>query len=155
MGKKPEKISNPSGIITGIVMILIGIFLILDTYNILSFSIDYVLLIIGAIFLLSYYYAKSPGLLIPGVMLTLFSIIMLLNIESLFYLWLLSISLSFFAVYLTKRKDTAWAIIPGSILLAISLITVFEFYTSINAFPIILMGIGAYLLYKNYKKGKK
>jgi signal transduction histidine kinase len=155
MGKRQEKIINNSGIITGIVLMLIGIFLLLDSLNILNFNSEYILLIIGAIFLLSYFFTKKAGLLIPGVMLLLFSLILIFNLAFLPYLWLLSISLSFFAVYLTKEKDTSWALIPGSILLAITAITVFEFYTSLNALPLILIIIGAYLLFKNYSKVKK
>jgi signal transduction histidine kinase len=127
----------------------------LDSLNILKFSADYIISIIGVIFLLSYFATKNPLLLIPGVMLSLFSLILLFNLYNLPYMWLLGISLSFFAVYITKEKYTLWALIPGSILLAMTIIAVFEFYTEINAFPIILIMLGAYLLYKNYKKGKK
>ena len=155
MGKKPEKLADKSGIITGIILILIGIFLMLDSLGVMKFSADYIISLIGVIFLLSYFATKNPGLLISGAMLSLFSLILLFNLYSLPYLWILSISLSFFAVYITREKNTSWALIPGSILLAIAIIAVFEFYTDINAFPIILIMLGAYLLYKNYKKGKR
>lgn len=155
MGKKQEKLTNYSSIVTGVILILFGIFLLLDSLNILSFSANHVLSIIGIIFLLAYFFTKKPGLLIPGVMLSLFSLILIFNIGYLPYLWMLSIALSFFAVYLTKEKDTSWALIPSSILLAITLIIIFEYYTTLNAFPVILIIIGAYLLYKNYMKDKK
>jgi hypothetical protein len=155
MGKKQEKLKNNSSIVTGVIFILFGFFLLLDSLNILKFNANYVLLIIGIIFLLAYSFTKKPGLLIPGVMLSLFSLILIFNLIYLPYVWMLSISLSFFAVYLTKEKDTTWALIPGSILLAITLIIIFEYYTTINALPLILILIGVYLIYKNYIKVKK
>ncbi|MFA5303029.1 MAG: hypothetical protein WC393_00640 [Candidatus Nanoarchaeia archaeon] len=155
MGKKQERLTNNSSIITGVILILFGTFLLLDSFNILKFNANFVLMIIGVIFLLAYFFTKKSGMLIPGVMLSLFSIILVFNLSYLPYLWVISISLSFFAVYLTKEKYTSWALIPGSILLAISLIIIFEYYTTINALPLILILIGAYLLYKNYLKVKK
>ncbi|MFA5333605.1 MAG: hypothetical protein WC376_03860 [Candidatus Nanoarchaeia archaeon] len=155
MGKKQERLTNNSSIIMGIILVLFGIFLLLDSLNILTFNANFVLMIIGVIFLLAYFFTKKPGVLIPGVMLSLFSLILIFNLSNLPYLWVVSISLSFFAVYLTKENYTSWALIPGSILLAISLILIFEYYTTINALPLILILTGAYLLYKNYTKGKK
>ncbi|MDD4353668.1 MAG: hypothetical protein PHN56_04380 [Candidatus Nanoarchaeia archaeon] len=164
MGKKQKELNidsiitsekNNMNIITGVLLILFGIFLTLDSLNILNFNLNHLMSISGLIFLVSYFVTKRSGLLIPGVMLSLFSLIIFFKITNLPYLWLLSISLSFLAVYITKEKHTSWALIPGSILLAITIITIFQFYCSINAFPLILIFTGAYLLYKNYKRGKK
>jgi len=162
MGTKQKKVekakpaaSQNKSFISGIILITLGLFFLLDSLNIIAFSFDYVMLIIGLIFLLIYISTKSPGVLIPGVMLSLFGLIIIFGISYLPYLWTLSIALSFFAVYITKRKDTAWALIPGAILLSISVIILFNYYTSIDAFPIILIVLGSYLIYKNYYGAKK
>ncbi len=156
MGKQKKISSKDSGITGGAILILLGALLLLRSYGIITLSASHFVLLIGIAFMISFLLSKNPGLLIPGVMMSIFGLILIFDLAFIPYLWTLSVSASFFAVYLTKKEDTKWALIPGSILLAITIIIMFNYYFSqINLFPLILIGLGAYLIYKNFSGRKK
>ncbi len=156
MGKE-KKISPKNPEITGgIILILLGALLLLRSYGIISLGASHFVLLIGLAFMISFILSKNPGLLIPGVMLSIFGLILILDLAFIPYLWTLGVCAAFFAVYLTKKEDTKWALIPGSILFAISIIIMLNYYfVNINLFPIILIALGAYLVYKNFSGRKK
>jgi hypothetical protein len=156
MGKQKKISSKNSGITGGAILILLGALLLLRSYGIIHFGASHFVLLIGIAFMISFILSKNPGLLIPGVMISIFGLILILNLAFLPYLWTLGVCASFFAVYLTKKEDTKWALIPGSIFLLMSIIIMLNYYFSqINLFPLILIGLGAYLIYKNFSGRKK
>ena len=142
---------NP-GIIPGVILLGLGLMFFLSDIGYINLNWSYVPLGLGIIFLLAYLASRTWAFLIPGVILSGIGLILVLNVEEYGFLYTASVALSFFTVYLTRAKSTSWAIIPGMILAAVSLVIGFEEFTNINAFPIILICAGAYLLYKSYSK---
>jgi len=62
------------------------------------------------------------------------------------------LGLSFLSVYLTRGEKTQWAIVPAVIFLILFLVGAAEYYTAISSWPLIIIFLGIYLVYKNYKK---
>jgi hypothetical protein len=149
--KKVEKKINYGAVIPAIVLISLGLIFLLSDLGIIAFNAFYIVLIVGLIFIAGYVISKVWGLLIPGVIITATSLILLAGAGDLWYLWPGAVGLAFITVYLTKQKDTEWAIIPGAILVAIAVISSFEYYTNINTWAVLLIAAGAYLIYKNYQ----
>ncbi|MDD2678507.1 MAG: hypothetical protein PHT91_03795 [Candidatus Nanoarchaeia archaeon] len=147
---KSKKDLKKKSFVPGIILILIGLLLLLDALSIINLSIDYFMLAAGLILLASYASSKNSGMLFLGIMLTLFSAILLFNLGSLPYFWTLIISISFFALSAEKKKENSLALILGAIFLAISALSFINHYTSISPFPIILIIFGAYLIIKNH-----
>lgn len=153
MGRREKKKEvNSAVIIPGIVLISLGLIFLLTDLNVITFNPFYIILLIGVIFLLAYFFSNNWGLLIPGVIITLISIVLLTGYSSVWYVWPGIVGIAFLIVYLTKQDNTDWAIIPGGILLGVTLIASFEYYTNINLFSVLLIIAGLYILYKNYKK---
>ncbi|VVB74714.1 Uncharacterised protein [Candidatus Tiddalikarchaeum anstoanum] len=152
---KKEKMApccGGAGLIPGIAVLTLGVLLLLSDMKIISFGAGFILLTIGFVFLLVYATSRVWAFLIPGVILFGIGVLIYLNLEDLGYLYPLIVGLSFIAVYITRQEHTGWAIIPGGILLAVSVISAFEQYSNIDSWPLIVIGIGIYLLYKHYKK---
>lgn len=149
---EPKEKKLSAGLIPGILLTGLGILFLLSDLNILTLDWTLVPLILGIIFLIIYIFSRVWAFLIPGVILSGVGAILLFNLESYGFLFVLSVALSFLIVYLTKEESTKWALIPAGILFAISIVVAFEELTNIEAFPVALIIIGAYFLYKNYKK---
>lgn len=156
--EKAEKVkvkpccSISAELIPGIFVLTLGVLLLLSDLNIIAFNGPMVLLILGAVFLLVYAATGVWAFLIPGVILAGIGLVIYFGLESQNYLFPLVVAISFLSVYITRLPATRWAIIPGVILAAISFMLGFEALSGINAWPFILIGIGLYLLFKNYKK---
>jgi hypothetical protein len=102
-------------------------------------------------FIATYILSRIWAFLIPGVIITIISLIFLLDIPDVWYLYPLAVGASFIAVYLTQEKNTYWAIIPGAILVSVAAVGAMQFYFNFDVWPIILIAAGVYILYRNYR----
>lgn len=156
MAKQVKKVNEPrfqaGRLIAALILISFGVLTLLSELNVINFNFDYFLLVLGLIFVAIYFVSRMWAFLIPGVILSLIGLILLLNLHSVSYLFTLAVGLSFIAVYLTRQPFTIWAIIPGGILIGVSVLIAFQYYTSIDAMPILLILAGLYLIVRNYFK---
>ncbi|MBN1923391.1 MAG: hypothetical protein JW791_01355 [Nanoarchaeota archaeon] len=150
--KKAEKAKGNGALIGGTILITLGLIFLMSELNILNFDPFYITLLLGIVFIAVYFLYNNWAFLIPGIIITGISLLFILRIAGLGYAYPLIVGLSFLAVYATKQDNTKWALIPAIILLAISLMTGFDYYTNVSFFPILLMGLGIFVLYKNYQK---
>ncbi|PMQ02198.1 MAG: hypothetical protein CBR30_00635 [Dictyoglomus sp. NZ13-RE01] len=145
--------------ILGMILLLIGIFLTLINFHLLSGSS--IIFIFAISFLYMYKrFGKNIGFLIPGCILTAVGIYLLLRdlvyVEGIYFLPLLG--LSFIAIYFVHTSkfskysgERYWPLYPGIILTTIGLILIFQEKLSnyINLLiPITLIIIGISLLIK-------
>ncbi len=144
--KKAKNVKNRGALITSLVLISIGLIFLLSDLNIITFNPFYIVLLVGVAFLAAYLLTSTWAFIIPGVIISLTSLVLLTNSAGVWYLWTGIVALAFLAVYATGQK---WAMIPGGILLAITLMNALEYYTNVSSFPIILIIIGVYLILKN------
>lgn len=147
----------------GILIILIGIFLLFLNFNLLTGNMF--LLIISAIFLISYYrFNKNIGFLIPGCILLSISLFNIINnvypISSTYSLVFIGIGfLLIFFIHYSGRKDISsgekyWSLYPGVILIFLGiLINIIQNFPDFIRFliPILLIIIGALLLLRSLK----
>jgi len=147
----------------GILLLLIGAFLLLTNFNLLKG--DVFLMLLSVIFIIAYFRMnRSIGFLIPGCIL--FSIFLFNLFNNLFNInpihSLTFIGLGFIAIYFihySGKKDITigekyWSLYPGIILIAIgiliSLIQNFPDYLR-YLIPIVLIIIGVLLLFRRQK----
>jgi hypothetical protein len=130
---KSKKEVNNIAVIPALSLILLGLIFLLSELGIISFNPFYLILLIGVIFIFSYVITKIWAFLIPGVIITLTSVILLTNTAGVWYLWPLSVGAAFLSVYLTRQENTEWSVFPGAILVAISAIGAFEYYFNFSS----------------------
>jgi hypothetical protein len=132
------------------------LFLLSNVFAFRSFG-DYILLIIGGVFLFAYFNTRPGyrvGFLIPGAILTGIGVGQVLESFSAFGIWAgedltaITMGLGFCLIWLLERKHW-WALIPGGILV---LAGVGSSLALSRLWPIILIGLGVYLLYDQTRK---
>ncbi|HOJ93197.1 MAG TPA: hypothetical protein PKW23_06040 [Dictyoglomaceae bacterium] len=144
----------------GILLIVIGAFLFLLNFNLISW--DFALLLISIGFIVAYYrFGKILGFLIPGCILLSISAFNLVkdiysNLNPIYSLFFVGIGfiLIFFIHYSKKEQDSAekyWSIYPGISLIALSLLI--GLLQASPAFlkiiiPVILIALGIFYLVK-------
>lgn len=156
-----------SKIYLGAFFVLIGVLFLLNNMGLninLGFYWPVVLLIPGVIFWISFYQDKekrSSAILIPGTILIVYSLYFFFNQmnEYLYagetsFIFTLGIALGFFAAYYyaKDRLTVKGYLIPAWILTGVALINLLGTTTQWEWWPIFLIGIGVYLLYKNGQK---
>ncbi|MDP2683886.1 MAG: hypothetical protein Q8P20_02405 [bacterium] len=158
---------NKSKIYLGGFLILIGCLFILQNMGLninLGFYWPIFLLIPGVIFWISFYQDrenKSSAILIPGTILIVYSLYFFFNQTNDYqyagetsFIFTLGIALGFFAAYYLAREKnrTKGFLIPAWILSGVALINLLGTTTQWEWWPILLIGIGVYLLYKKEPK---
>lgn len=147
----------------GILIALIGVFLLLINLNLLTGNIF--LLLISAIFLLSYYrFNRNIGFLIPGCILLSISIFNILegfyNINTIHILTFIGIGfILIFLIHYSGRKEIStgekyWSLYPGTILISLGiLISIIQNFPEYIRFilPLLLIVIGILLILRSLK----
>jgi len=147
----------------GILITLIGVFLLLINLNLLTGNIF--LLIISAIFILSYYrFNQNIGFLIPGCILLSISIFNILkslyDINPIHILTFIGFGfILIFILHYSGKKDIPtgekyWSIYPGTILISIGiLLNIIQNFPEYIRFllPILLIVLGIFLVIRSFK----
>jgi len=139
-----------------LILIGAGVLFLVGQLNILPGFGGLFLLLIGGAFLYAYFNTRAGyriGFLIPGSILTGLGVGELLS-DSLFLRWTggdittVTLGLGFCMIWFFERRHW-WALIPGGILLATGLFSVFDIG---NWWPLALIGLGVYLLYDQSRR---
>jgi len=143
--------------ILAMILIGAGVLFLLGQFAFFPGFGDIVLLLIGGIFLYAYFTTKPAyriGFLIPGAILTGIGVGTFLEhmpgIDLLFggNIVAITLGLGFCAIWFFDRRHW-WSLIPGGIILLGGLSSLFQ----VGAlWPIILIGLGVYLLYEQTRK---
>lgn len=133
----------------GLILIGGGVLFLLSQFSALSSFGDLVLLLIGGGFLYSYFSTRAGyriGFLIPGAILTGIGVGQVLEKFAFFRLGdditALTLGLGFCAIWFFERRHW-WFLIPGGILVLSGLSSM---YYIGRAWPLVLIGIGVYML---------
>ncbi len=140
-----------------IILIGAGVLFLLGQFAFFPGFGDMVLLLLGGIFLYAYFTTKPGyrvGFLIPGAILTGIGVGQFLSdlpgISLLFggNITAITLGLGFCAIWFFDRRHW-WSLIPGGIILLGGLSTIFR----VGAlWPVVLIGLGAYLLYEQTRR---
>lgn len=157
---------NKGRIYLGAFFILIGVLFLLENLG-LNVNFGYywpvVLLVPGIIFWVTFFQNKetrSSAILIPGTILVIYSLYFFFNQLNDYkyagetsFIFTLGIALGFFAAYYYAKDQVKKKgyLIPAWILTGVALINLLGTTTQWEWWPILLIGLGVYLLYKNDK----
>jgi hypothetical protein len=140
-----------------IILIGAGVLFLLSQFSFFPGFGDMVLLLLGGIFMYAYFTTKPGyrvGFLIPGAILSGIGVGQFISdlpgTDLLFggSITAITLGLGFCAIWFFERKHW-WALIPGGIILLGGLSSVFR----VGAlWPIILIGLGIYLLYEQTRR---
>jgi hypothetical protein len=139
------------------ILIGVGVLFLLGQFAFFPGFGDIVLLLIGGVFLYAYFSTKPAyriGFLIPGAILTGIGVGTFLShlpgIDLLFggNIVAITLGLGFCAIWFFDRRHW-WSLIPGGIILLGGLSSIFR----VGAlWPIVLIGLGVYLLYEQTRR---
>ena len=142
----------------GVVLVLIGLGFFL-VQRLESIGNEVIMLIIGAAFLVAYFYQKAYGLLVPAGILLGLGVGALLHDR---YWWAnegtqLGLGVGFLSIYviarLYQRESHWWPLIPGVILILIGVPkTALIFRFLFDNWPLILVAIGLLVLIAAFRR---
>jgi len=142
-----------------ILLIGAGVLFMLQQFSIFPSFGDYVLLIIGGVFMYAYFNTRSAartGFLIPGAILLGIGAGQVLHNLDVLHIWqggnlsALTLGLGFCLIWALERRHW-WALIPGGILVASGISGALNFGL---LWPVALIVLGGYLLYQQYGRGR-
>ncbi|MFC1887708.1 hypothetical protein ACFLYK_02760 [Candidatus Cloacimonadota bacterium] len=144
-------------IIAGLILIILGLLIIFMKFYTFHHPSSF-LLLIGGLFLASYFYNKAYGLLIPGCLLLG---IALSSGHSGFHTFHDSstwgLGLGFFAIYLIdyfyQGKTHWWPLIPGTILFITGIRGASSWFS--RFWPVLIILLGIYIIVKSLKPHEK
>jgi hypothetical protein len=157
---------NKKSLITGILLILIGLVILGNNLGIFHISWDsfwpWILLIGGILFFSGWLSDREKfGLLMPASILTVYGLLFLYcsfegwwHMEELWPYFLIGPGLGFFLMYIFGQKETA-LLIPGGILLGLGILFLLGEGTARFFWPILLIIIGFWLLLRGRQKKKE
>jgi hypothetical protein len=134
-----------------------GLLFLLDQFNFFPSFGDMVLLLIGGVFMYAYFSTKPGyrvGFLIPGSILLGIGAGQFLQgfapIDAIFggSISAITLGLGFCMIWFFERKHW-WSLIPGGIILLGGLSAVFQLFA---LWPVVLIALGAYLLYDQSRR---
>lgn len=143
--------------ILGLALVGGGILFILQQFSIFSNFGDFVLLLIGGIFMYAYFNTRPAyrvGFLIPGSILLGIGVGEALESLAFMRLWgggditAVTLGLGFCLIWFFERRHW-WALIPGGIL---TLAGLSEMWVFGKLWPLALIALGGYLLYDQSRK---
>lgn len=155
---------NKSNLVWGVMLILIGIFLLAAQFGYICWDNlwPFILIIGGGLFLFGFLANRNNyGLLMPGTILTIVGLLFLYTNagrwDALEYLWptfILAPGVGFILMYLFAPKGNGlW--IPAVILVFIALIFYVQFWDIFRFWPVILIVIGLYILISAGRNNQK
>lgn len=144
---------NRQRLTTGLVLVLLGLgFFLLQRVE--GLGDEVVLLLIGAAFLIGYFFQRSYGLLIPGCILIGLGAGGMINEDRLWWAdagWQLGLGAGFLAIYAIDRlyrgRTPWWPLIPGAVLVLVGLARtgpIFKFL--LRNWPLLLVAVGVLIL---------
>ncbi len=151
-----------SDIIIGLALIILGALFLSQNFGYLEFDFSeiwpLVIVVAGGGFWAGYFQnRKNYGLLMPGTILIIYGLLFWYcanagwyNMQYLWPVFLFGPGLGFFMLYLFGDKEKG-LLIPAGILTGLGLIFLFSFSNLSLYWPLILIGVGIYLIYKHYK----
>ena len=146
----------------GIILVVFGIILLLDSFDVIVFHWSYILIALGAAFFVISFISTDKGAVFPGTILFLTGLFFLLRYnyilgDSMFYLWPIFpaiVGIAFLALFIFRPSD--WGLlIPGGILLFVGIIFLAYNYDFFDYnpgrivsryWPVILIAIGAKMI---------
>ncbi len=146
-------------LVTGLLLILLGFLFLANNLNWLDVRWDnlwpYLVIFAGLLFWGQWVLNRTnPGVLMPGTILLTYGLLFLYctrngwnNMDLLWPVFLLGPGLGFFAMYVLGSRDKG-LLVPGSILVGLSLIFFIGWERTDLLWPIILIMIGIILLLK-------
>ena len=152
-----------SDIIIGLALIIMGVLFLSDNFGYLDldFAVLWPLVLIaaGGGFWIGYFQnRKNYGMLMPGTILIVYGLIFWFCAENgwyqMHYLWpgfMIGPGLGFFMLYLFGEKEKG-LLIPAGILTGLGLIFFVGFSDFSSYWPVILIAVGLYLIYKHYRQ---
>jgi hypothetical protein len=151
--------------IFGLVLICLGIIFLADNLDFIKLDFSSIwpalVVLIGLAFGLSFLYnRKNYGLLMPATILIIIGLLFWYcsitgwyHMNILWPMFLIGPGLGFYFMYLLGEKEKA-LLIPAGILVGLGLLFMLRFSRILRYWPLILIIIGIYLLYKHYREGK-
>jgi hypothetical protein len=166
MSEKKENNVRTSNIIMGIGLIIFGFLFLFDSWFYYRFNFgDFwpiVIILIGVSFLLSFWRKRSNyGVLMPGTILAVYGLMFLFstvygwnNMERLWPGFLFAPGLGFLLMYFFGKREKG-LLVPALIMLLLAFIFWGGFMFLFRLWPLILVGFGAYLIFRGYVKQKQ
>lgn len=158
---------NTGYLIAGTIILAIGVGQIVDSYNLVPFDTSgfTFLVTLGIAFLILYFTKNIRGFIYPGFFLIAIGLFTLINDGygyDIPWAFTLFIGVAFYFIYLieTKRLGQNWPLIPGTILIVISVmlyliledvITTSIWETLSYVWPALLILAGLKIIYNNIK----
>jgi hypothetical protein len=160
---------SKGSIFLGLFLILFGAALLLDTFKVWDFHWSYILIVLGIFFFVTAFTAQDKGGVFPGTISFLFGLFFLLRQydildDPMFVLWPIFpaiVGIAFIVLFIFRPND--WGLlIPGGILIALSIIFLGYYYDLFGLdpgeiishyWPVILVIIGLKLVLEG--RGKK
>jgi len=154
-----------SDIIIGLALIILGALFLSDNFGYLDLDFGkiwpLIIVVAGGGFWIGYFQnRKNYGLLMPGTILIVYGLIFWYCAQegwyNMQYLWpgfMIGPGVGFFMLYLLGDKEKG-LLIPAAILTGMGLIFLFSLTDFAQFWPIILIVVGIYLIYKHYRSRK-
>ena len=151
-----------SDFITGLVLVCLGIIFLADNLDYIELDFNYfwpLLIILGGIaFGLGYIKNKNNyGMLMPATILIVFGLLFLYclikgweNMSTLWPVFLIGPGMGFYFMYQFGVKEKG-LLIPAAILVGLGLLFILSLDHILKYWPLILIAVGAYLIYKHYR----
>ena len=147
-------------VITGVVLIVIGVVFLLPNFTVLELRELWPVLMLAPGVLFFFGYAadrKSYGLLMPGAVLTTYGLLFLYcttagwhMLRDLWPFYLIGPGIGFFLMYYLGRKETG-LLIPGSILTLLGAIFLLRSTEYVDLWPLVIIVAGLILIFKSRK----
>ena len=152
-----------SDFVIGFGLIILGAIFLFENFGYIEFDFSVmwpvILILGGAAFWIGFFRNREDvGLVMPGTILIIFGAMFwfcaLEGWWNMNYLWpgfLIGPGLGFVFMYLLGKREKG-LLIPAGILIGMGLIFTFRYASILRFWPLILVGFGIYLIYKNASK---
>ncbi len=171
--KMGEESKRRPSLLPGLILIILGVaFLALQFFE-RPWGPGFILALVGLIFVISALITRNPGLYIPGFILLglgvgLAAMTILPREEKNWPLILIGLGLGFLAIWPTStipQRQHPWPLYPGGILTGLGLLFWMAMYEVVGLtmeslasilrwWPLILVVIGAWIIYRWYVEGR-
>ena len=151
-----------SDFIIGLALVVLGLIFLFDNFGIIEFNFGQmwpvIVILVGAGFWIGFFRSrKDSGLILPGTILLVYGFLFWFcalygwwYMENLWPGFLFGPGLGFILMYLFGEKETGF-LIPGGIMLGLSIVFFLRFSPVLDYWPFILIAIGLYLIIKHSK----
>ena len=148
-----------SDLIIGLALVILGLIFLFDNFGFIEFDFGkmwpVIVIFAGAGFWVGFLRSrKDYGLIMPGTILLICGFVFWFcalygwwYMQNLWPVFLMAPGIGFLLMYLLGEKETGF-LIPGGILLGLGLIFFLQHTHILSYWPLILIFVGLYLLYK-------